>query len=143
MLVASVTGANSVDVASIDNTTSVDQKTGEVIKNEIQNPKTVEEIVEESFKDTPILAKVAFCESRNKQFDANGQILRGVQNPKDVGVMQINEYFHLETSEKLDMNIYTLEGNLAYAKHLYEQEGVKPWSSSSKCWNKGEIAMNN
>lgn len=143
MLVASVTGANSVNVASLDSTTSVDQKTEEVIKNEIQKPKTVEEVVEESFIDTPILAKIAFCESRNKQFDANGNILRGVQNPKDVGVMQINEDFHLKDSKDLNLDIHTLEGNIAYAKYLYEQRGVKPWSSSSKCWNKGELAMNN
>jgi hypothetical protein len=32
------------------------------------------------------------------------------------------------------MDIYSLEGNMAYAKFLYENEGTKPWRSSSKCW---------
>ncbi len=143
MLVASVTGANSVNIASLDSvasTTTVDES----IKNEaLEEPKTVEETVKEYFTNTPILSKVAFCESKYNQFDANGNTLRGVKNRLDVGIMQINEYFHLENSKKLGHDIYTLEGNLAYAKHLYETQGLKPWYSSSKCWNKGEgIAMN-
>jgi len=143
MLVASVTGGHSVDIASLDGIESANVAE-ESIKTEVQEePKTVEETVDEYFKDTPILSKVAFCESRYRQFDANGNILRGVVNSKDVGVMQINEDFHLGDSQDLGHNIYTLEGNLAYAKHLYESQGLRPWSSSSKCWSKGEsLAMN-
>lgn len=143
MLVASVTGANSVDIASLDSIESANVAE-ESIKNEAQEePKTVEETVNEYFKDTPILSKVAFCESRYRQFDAEGQVLRGVVNPKDVGVMQINEDYHKIASQKLGLDIYTLEGNLAYAKHLYESQGVSPWVHSSKCWSKGEgIALN-
>jgi hypothetical protein len=127
-------------VPSLDSVNS-GKPTEETVKIEKQNPKTVEDIVNEYFKDTPALSKVAFCESRYKQFDENGNILRGVQNSSDVGVMQINEYYHSTESIKLGMDIHTLEGNLAYAKHLYETQGLQPWSSSSKCWNKGEIAM--
>lgn len=50
--------------------------------------------------------------------------------------MQINELYHLETAEKLGLDIYTIEGNVAYAKHLYEEQGAKPWMSSSPCWAK-------
>jgi hypothetical protein len=58
--------------------------------------------------------------------------------------MQINEKYHLEESVKLGMNIHTLEGNLEYAKHLYETEGTKPWKYSSACWNKNrEVAIAN
>lgn len=143
MLVASVTGTNSVDVASLDGIESA-ENAEESIKNEVQvEPKTVQETVDEYFKESPILSKVAFCESRYRQFDANGEVLRGVVNPKDVGVMQINEDYHLIDSQKLGLNIHTLEGNLAFAKHLYEKQGVAPWVHSSKCWSKGEsIALN-
>jgi hypothetical protein len=142
MLLASVSGANSIDVASLDSIASA-KTVDESIKNEaLEEPKTVEQTVKEYFKDIPILSKVAFCESRYNQFDANGNVLRGVKNPKDVGVMQVNEFYHLVDSKKLGFDIHTLEGNLAYARHLYNARGTQPWSASSHCWNKVEgIAM--
>jgi hypothetical protein len=142
MLVASVNGITPATQASLDSVNS-GKPTEVTIKKEIQNPKTVKETVDEYFKDTPTLSKVAFCESRYRQVDGNGEILRGVVNSKDVGVMQINEDFHSLESKKLGMDIHTLDGNLKYAKHLYDTEGLRPWASSSKCWNKGEsIAIN-
>jgi ribosomal protein L20A (L18A) len=143
MLSASIVGFNSIDIASLDSVESA-ELADESIKQEVPDePKTVEETVKEYFKETPILSKVAFCESRYRQFDANGNVLRGVVNAKDVGVMQINEDFHLKDSLDLGLDIQTLEGNLAYAKHLYEKQGVSPWVHSSKCWSKNEgIALN-
>lgn len=142
MLVAGVTGVNSVDIASLDGIESVDQNiTDESIKH--YEEKTVEQTVNEYFKNTPILSKVAFCESRYRQFDANGEVLRGVVNTQDVGIMQINEFYHLDKSQELGLDIYTLEGNLAYAQYLFDTQGLSPWVHSSKCWSKGEsIALN-
>ncbi|MBP7541901.1 MAG: hypothetical protein KA802_18410 [Saprospiraceae bacterium] len=103
---------------------------------------TTEAQVKAYFADTPILAEVAFCESRFRQFDENGNVLRGVQNNQDVGVMQINEKYHLETAQKLGLNLYTLEGNMAYGKYLYDTQGTKPWNYSSHCWGKHrEVAV--
>ena len=105
---------------------------------------TVQEYVDTYFADTPILIKVAECESHFKQYDSDGSVHRGVVNNKDVGVMQINEHYHLSTAEALDLDIYTLQGNLAYAKYLYDQEGLQPWSSSKPCWGKSDkVAVNN
>lgn len=81
------------------------------------------------------MADIAFCESRFRQFDKNGNPLRGFVNSADVGVMQINEKYHAETAAKLGINIYTLEGNMEYGKYLYETQGTKPWVHSKKCWN--------
>lgn len=103
---------------------------------------TTEAQVKAYFADTPILAEIAFCESRFRQFDANGNVLRGVQNNLDVGVMQINEKYHLSTAQKLGLNLHTLEGNMAYGKYLYETQGTKPWNYSSGCWGKHrEVAL--
>lgn len=103
---------------------------------------TTEAQVKAYFADTPILAEIAFCESRFRQFDGNGNVLRGVQNSQDVGVMQINEKYHLETAQKLGLNLYTLEGNMAYGKYLYDTQGTKPWNYSSHCWGKHrEVAL--
>jgi hypothetical protein len=103
---------------------------------------TTEAQVKAYFEETPILAEIAFCESRFRQFDENGNVLRGVQNAQDVGVMQINEKYHLETAQKLGLNLYTLEGNMAYGKYLYDTQGTKPWNYSSGCWGKHrEVAL--
>ncbi len=112
------------------------QKTAELALTLHTDPLTLEDYVREYFKDTPIMADIARCESRFRQLDAKGEIFRGEVNPADVGVMQINEYYHLKTAEKMGIDIYTVGGNLAYAKYLYEKEGTQPWISSSPCWKK-------
>jgi hypothetical protein len=57
-------------------------------------------------------------------------------------VMQINEKYHLETSRELGFNIHTLEGNMAYARYLYEKQGARPWLASSHCWaNYRQVAV--
>ena len=42
----------------------------------------------------PLIA-VARCESGYRQFNADGTLLRGKQNPQDVRVLQVNEKYHL------------------------------------------------
>ena len=101
---------------------------------------TVEQYVREYFAEVPIMAEVARCESRFKQFDNDGSIHRGVVNRLDLGVMQVNEYYHGKTADKLGLDLYTIEGNIAYAKYLYEKEGTRPWMSSSPCWSKSKVA---
>ncbi len=97
--------------------------------------KSVEEFVRDFFEDTPILAEVARCESEFRQFTTTGSIIRGIVNPRDVGVMQINERYHAKTAKSMGYDIYTLKGNLQYAQYLYDQQGVAPWSASAPCWD--------
>lgn len=82
----------------------------------------------------PELEVVAWCESKNRQYDEEGNVLIGVTG--DIGIMQINPYAHGEQAQKLGINIYSKEGNIKYAIMLYEQQGLKPWKSSEKCWRK-------
>ena len=96
----------------------------------------MEEYVRNYFSDIPIMIEIAKCESNFRQYDGDGDVLRGEKNILDRGVMQINEYFHNENSEKLGFDILTLEGNTSYGRYLFEKYGVKPWISSSKCWGK-------
>jgi hypothetical protein len=108
--------------------------TAKIVKTE--KKMTVEEYVRNYFSDIPVMIEIAKCESRFRQYDKGGDVLRGEKNLLDRGVMQINEYFHNEDSEKLGYDILTLEGNTAYARYLFEKYGVKPWVSSSACWGK-------
>ncbi|MES2223414.1 MAG: hypothetical protein V4469_00610, partial [Patescibacteria group bacterium] len=76
-------------------------------------PKTVEEKVKEYFKDSPIMIKVAWCESRDRQFEKDGVTpFTGRINQSDVGVMQINKYYHLDTAKKMGLDLNTIEGNM-------------------------------
>ncbi len=97
--------------------------------------KAIEEYLKIHFADTPILVDIAKCESMFRQFDKNGQVLRGKVDNADVGLMQINERYHLETAEEMGIDIYTVDGNIEYAKYLYSKFGSKPWNASAPCWN--------
>lgn len=93
------------------------------------------EYVEAYFEDTPILAAIAFCESSYRHHNEDGSVLRGNVNAGDVGVMQINERYHGEQAAELGFDIYSIRGNMAYARYLYENQGGKPWKASSHCWS--------
>ncbi|MDQ5950225.1 MAG: hypothetical protein QG585_167 [Patescibacteria group bacterium] len=104
--------------------------------------KSVEQIVRARFKDTPILIEISKCESRFTQLNKDGTVHRGRVNKNDLGAMQVNSYYHIDTAQKLGYDLYTLEGNLDYAEYLYKKEGTRPWNSSKPCWgSKEEIAM--
>jgi len=105
-------------------------------KEAIVKPITLESYVREYFAETPILAEVAKCESRFRQLGKDGLVLRGEANKSDLGLMQVNEFYHGEKAEDLGFDLKTVNGNLAYAKYLYDKEGTKPWSASKKCWSK-------
>lgn len=108
----------------------------------ITDPANVKRFVQDYFSDIPVMQKIAECESHFRQFGSNGAVKRGEKNHYDVGVMQINELYHSEDASELGINIYTIDGNVAFARHLYERFGTKPWNSSSACWNKsGDLAV--
>lgn len=86
--------------------------------------------------DKPLMIEIAYCESRFRQYNNDGSVLRGIENNKDVGLFQINEKYHLERADRLGYDIYSPEGNMAYARLLFNEEGPTPWNSSSPCWSK-------
>jgi hypothetical protein len=109
-------------------------------KNQTNSNAKVESAVREYFSDIPLMAEIAKCESRFRQYDKDGSIFRGVVNNQDVGVLQINEYYHLSRTKKLGIDIYSVEGNMQYARLLYKEQGAQPWNSSSPCWMKSDVA---
>lgn len=78
------------------------------------------------FIDTPAMIAIAKCESSFRQYNNNGTPLRG--SNLYIGVFQISEKIHATTAKNLGLDIYTLDGNLAYAKYLYGQAGTRPWA---------------
>ncbi len=88
----------------------------------------------------PELVKICTCESgqgtgKPQQFNIHtGEILRGVINPDDTGMCQINKHYHLEDSQRMGWDIETEEGNILYSNWLYSKQGTKPWEWSRPCW---------
>lgn len=130
-IVNSSTTASTTPVVAIEQSTEI----------EIPSNKGLDKKVREYFRDTPLLAEIAKCESSFRQYNKDGEVLRGKVNKSDVGLMQVNEYYHGEPAKKLGFDIYSVEGNLAYAKWLYDREGGQPWRASSPCWGKS-ISIN-
>ena len=100
---------------------------------------SVEEYVREYFKDAPVMIEIARCESRFRQFDGAGKVLKN-PNSSAMGAFQIMASIHAGSAAKnLGLNIYTLEGNAAYARYLYERNGTRDWNASKYCWGKTQI----
>jgi len=94
----------------------------------------------------PVLAvpmrPVCGCESVGKpdaepqHWDADGSVLRGRQNPDDIGMCQINEPTWGDKATELGWDIYTLEGNILMTNWIYSHEGFEPWRYSKGCHGK-------
>lgn len=123
-------------------TTTATEATTTVETLDADHPLTtvsVEGYVRDYYKKNPILAEISKCESTFRQFDSKGRVVRGIVNPDDVGLMQINLFYHGETAEKLGYDLYTIDGNLAYGQYLYDKYGDSPWIHSKPCWKKSEV----
>jgi hypothetical protein len=86
------------------------------------------------------MIEVSRCESSWTHYKADGSVLRGKVDPRDSGAMQINKGYHEKAASNMGLNLDILEDNLQYGRHLYETQGLQPWSSSKKCWGKN-LAM--
>ncbi len=105
------------------------------------NPATVytkAEVIKEVTVKAPILDRIAKCESGNRHYDSNGQILvkGNVNKTVDVGRFQINNYYWGAKAKELGLDITREEDNRKMAEWIYENKGTEPWSSSKPCWNK-------
>lgn len=100
-----------------------------------------ERVVRNYFTDIPIMAEVARCESTFRHTLTDGSVLKGRVDQADTGVMQINKRYHLASADRLGLDLHDIYDNMAYARHLYETQGLQPWSASRPCWG-GHIAMN-
>lgn len=80
----------------------------------------------------PEFVKIAQCESGMRQFNADGSVL--ISRTSDVGIFQINQV-HWQEAKNRGIDIYTVEGNIAFAKILKGRGGTQPWFMSKHCWS--------
>lgn len=79
------------------------------------------------------MLQVAECESGARQFTPDGSVVKNPITP-DYGIFQINKG-NFGEAKRLGFDVFTLEGNIGYARYLYEQRGLHDWMASSKCWS--------
>lgn len=91
--------------------------------------KTIESQVREFFVDIPVMIDIARCESNFRQFNDSGSVLRGGNGGETIGIFQIFESIHTGAATGMGFDLRTVEGNMGYAKYLYQQSGTSPWSS--------------
>jgi peptidoglycan hydrolase-like protein with peptidoglycan-binding domain len=95
----------------------------------------IEAQVRAAFGDAPLMVNVARCESRFRQYADSGAVFYGGYNNGMVGIYQLYESIHRKAAAALGFDISTIEGNIGYARHLYDTQGTDPWLDSFKCWN--------
>lgn len=87
----------------------------------------------------PALVPICSCEStgnRNgppRQFNDDGSVILGKINQADVGMCQINLDYWGEEADKLGYDVFTEDGNIKMANHIYSEYGAQPWSWSNNC----------
>lgn len=82
-----------------------------------------------------VFLKIAECESNTRQYyKGTDDVVRGQIDEDDTGLFQINKRYHLETAEAMWLDIYQTPDNIAFAKYLYERDGLSPWNASRSCW---------
>ncbi len=111
------------------------------VARQVATSENTEAIVRDYFKDIPVMAEVARCESTFRHHNADGSVLVGRVDSDDTGVMQINKRYHEETAIAMGFNLDDIYDNMAFARNLYERQGVQPWSASMPCWG-GSLAAN-
>lgn len=100
-----------------------------------ETPAQIEVIVREAFADNPIMIHIAKCESTFRQFYNSGSVFKGAG--RYVGIFQIDEIIHTNAARALGFDINTVQGNIGYAKHIFEREGSRPWLNCSRSYVQG------
>lgn len=122
-----------------------EQETESANEEEVLGMHSTSEIkgmVKDEFGDEHPMVDVARCESSFRQFANDGDVLRNPESDA-IGIFQILEGLHEQPAEKLGFDIFTSEGNIGYARKLYDSFGLSPWSPSSLCWDDGTIDRTN
>ena len=100
----------------------------------IVGKRSPESYIKEYFgKSAPIMMAIARCESGLKQFNRDGSVLQGHIDPRDTGLFQINKFYHQATADEMEIDVDTTEGNVQYAKYLFDRNGTRDWKASYGC----------
>jgi len=113
------------DIKQVENIPLSDLNTREGIEERI------DELSALYGQNAAFVKKIVQCESQFNPNAVNHDAVVG----KDIGLFQINTYYHLDNAKKMGYNIYDTEDNLLYGFQLLATAGSTPWKWSKGCWN--------
>ena len=105
----------------------------------VHDQAAVRKAVVEEFSDVPEMIEIARCESKFRQYTDSGNPFYGGYGHQMIGVFQFYESVHNRTATTLGYDLTTLEGNIGYARYVYEMQGLTPWNSSRSCWESATV----
>ena len=71
------------------------------------------------------LLRAGFCETQLRHVSDSGDVVRGKENPQDIGIFQLNLRYHLLEMRSQGLNPFKRADNIKYAQILYKQRGAK------------------
>ncbi len=100
----------------------------------LDNLKLVEDFWRENLpsSEAELMIKITELESGYNQFEKDGSVYRGRQNPNDMGIMQINEKVWGKKANELGFDLHDTKGNLQMALWIYQNEGPQKWAVYKK-----------
>lgn len=87
--------------------------------------------IDKVFPEVPIMHDVMRCESGGK-IDAYNP----TNQSHDNGLFQISAKYHGARMRALGLDVGNPADNIAFARMLYDESGLGPWSASKHCWSK-------
>lgn len=92
-----------------------------------ESRESIEAKVRATFSEAPVMVEVARCESTFRQLNDAGGVFRGGTGGGYLGIFQIGESLHKDVALQKGFDILTVDGNIGYAKYMYDREGTRPW----------------
>ncbi len=85
-------------------------------------------LIKKYFPNDPIMVEVARGESGLKQWHDNGKVVRGIVDPDDTGLLQINKRYWGEEAKRLGLDFENnIEDNVKMARHIADTQGITAW----------------
>ncbi len=94
-------------------------------------PERIAQEIDKVFPDAPIMHDVMRCES-----GGDLEAYNPTNNSHDNGLFQISDLYHGPRVRSLGLDVGDPADNIAFARILYDESGLQPWSASKHCWSK-------
>ena len=92
--------------------------------------------------DPVLVQKIIGCESQWKATNVHPNVRAGTTTPwsYDIGLLQINDYYHETEWEAQGLDMKNPKDNLEFGLKMMQQQGTQPWNASKNCWLKGDTS---
>jgi len=92
-------------------------------------PERIAQEIDKVFPDAPIMHDVMRCES-----GGDIEAYNPTNNSHDNGLFQISDLYHGKRVRALGLDVGDPADNIRFARILFDEQGLQPWSASKHCW---------